>query len=157
MAIAFPVVAPGDVSFAFVIVPSTMLFALIEVSPSLSPVIDALTILFALMEVKPNLSPVITPAASLTDVIVPSDGTFDRAPKPRNTTWILEEPVGGASENVRVAPLKLYDSICWRIPPTNIISELVATGASRKVKLTVLLSPLKVSIAKVADVGRFPM
>jgi hypothetical protein len=25
------------------------------------------------------------------------------------------------------------------------------------VKLTVLLSPLKVSIAKVADVGRFPM
>jgi hypothetical protein len=38
-----------------------------------------------------------------------------------------------------------------------IISELVETGASRKVKLTVLLSPLKVSIAKVADVGRFPM
>jgi hypothetical protein len=79
------------------------------------------------------------------------------APNPRNTTWILEEPVGKASENVRVVPLKLYDSICWRIPPTNIISELVETGASRKVKLTVLLSPLKVSIAKVADVGRFPM
>jgi len=137
MAIAFPVVAPGEVSFAFVIVPSTMLFALMEVSPILSPVI--------------------APVTSLTDVIVPSDGTFDRAPKPRKTTWILEEPVGGASENVRVVPLKLYDSICWRTPPTNIISELVAAGASRKVKLTVLLSPLKVSIAKVADVGRFPM
>ena len=195
-AITLPVVAPGEASFAFVIVASTMLFALIEVSPILSPVtaadairleviavrpilspvtaadairldviavrpillpvIDELTILFALIDVRPILSPVIAPVASLTPVTEPSDGTIDEAPNPRNTTWILEEPVGGASENVRVVPLKLYDSICWRIPPTNIISELVATGASRKVKLTVLLSPLKVSIAKVADVGIFP-
>ena len=176
-AITLPVVAPGVASFAFVIVASTMLFALIDVRPILSPVtaadairldviavrpillpvIDALTILFALIDVRPILSPVIAPVASLTPVTEPSDGTIDEAPNPRNTTWILEEPVGGASENVRVVPLKLYDSICWRIPPTNIISELVATGASRKVKLTVLLSPLKVSIAKVADVGAFPI
>ena len=177
MAIAFPVVAPGVASFALVIEASTILFALIEVkpnlspvivvaairlpvtavSPILSPVIDALTILFALIAVRPSLSPVTTPAASLTDVIVPSDGTFDIAPKPRNITWILEEPVGGASVNVRVVSLKVYASVCWRIPPTNTIIELVAAGASRKVKLTVLLSPLKVSIAKVADVGIFPM
>ena len=156
-AITLPVVAPGVASFAFVIVASTMLFALIAVKPILSPVIDVLTILFALIDVRPILSPVIAPVASLTPVTEPSDGTIDEAPNPRNTTWILEEPVGGASENVRVVPLKLYDSICWRIPPTNIISELVATGASRKVKFTVLLSPLKVSIAKVADVGIFPM
>ena len=186
-AITLPVVAPGEASFAFVIVASTMLFALIDVRPILSPVtaadairldviavrpilspvivadailspvIDELTILFALIDVRPILSPVTAPAASLTPVTEPSDGTTDEAPNPRNTTWILEEPVGGASENVRVVPLKLYDSICWRIPPTNIISELVATGASRKVKLTVLLSPLKVSIAKVADVGKFPI
>ena len=186
-AITLPVVAPGEASFAFVIVASTMLFALIAVRPILSPVIaadairldviavrpilspviaadaillpviDVLTILFALIAVRPILSPVTAPVVSLTPETEPSDGTVDEAPNPRNTTWILEEPVGGASENVRVVPLKLYDSICWRIPPTNIISELVATGASRKVKFTVLLSPLKVSIAKVADVGIFPM
>ena len=34
---------------------------------------------------------------------------------------------------------------------------LVVAGASRNVKLTVLLSPLKESIAKVADVGKFPI
>jgi len=176
-AITLPVVAPGVASFAFVIVASTMLFALIDVRPILSPVTaaDAIrldviavrpilspvtaadAIRLDVIAVRPILSPVIAPAASLTPVTEPSDGTIDEAPNPRNTTWILEEPVGGASENVRVVPLKLYDSICWRIPPTNIISELVATGASRKVKLTVLLSPLKVSIAKVADVGKFPI
>ncbi len=164
-------------SLTFVIEPSTILFALIDVrpilspvtaadeirldviavKPILSPVIDVLTILFELIAVRPILSPVTAPVASLTPVTEPSDGTTDEAPNPRNTTWILEEPVGGASVNVSVVPLKLYDSICWRIPPTNTMSELVAAGASRKVKLTVLLSPLKVSIAKVAEVGKFPM
>ena len=66
-------------------------------------------------------------------------------------------PVGGASEKVSVVPDNEYVSVCWRIPPTNTRIEAVVTGASRKVKLTVLLSPLKESIAKVADVGRFPM
>jgi len=65
-------------------------------------------------------------------------------------------PVGGASEKVSVVLDNEYVSVCWRIPPTNTRIELVVTGASRKVKLTVLLSPLKESIAKVADVGRFP-
>ena len=139
------------------VAPTKFMFPVVSVDDNLAPVIEASTILLALIAVRPSLSPVTEPAAILIVETEPSDGTAALAPKPRNTTWILEEPVGGASVNVSVVPLKLYDSICWRIPPTNIISELVATGASRKVKLTVLLSPLKESIAKVADVGIFPM
>ena len=129
-----PVSVEGTVSVALIAV---VTFALSTIWPRnvdtdatetlVSVIAEAIRLL--VIAVSPILSPVTAPVASLTPVTEPSDGTVDEAPNPRNTTWILEEPVGGASENVRVVPLKLYDSICWRIPPTNIISELVETGA----------------------------
>ena len=74
----------------------------------LSPVMDALTILLALMDVKPSLSPVTAPAAILGVVTEPSDGTCVAEPLPRCSTTRLFVPVAGAEPKVITSPIKEY-------------------------------------------------
>jgi len=71
MAIALPV-ENGVANLAFVIEESTMLLALIAVTPIFDPVTAPSTILFALIAVRPSFGPVTAPLAISAAITVPS-------------------------------------------------------------------------------------
>jgi sorbitol-specific phosphotransferase system component IIBC len=74
----------------------------------LSPVIVASTILLALIDVKPSLSPVTAPAAILADVTEPSDGTNAAEPLPICRTTTLFVPLAGAETNDITSAIREY-------------------------------------------------
>ena len=74
----------------------------------LAPVIVASTILFALIAVRPSFTPVTAPSAILGVVTEPSDGTCVAEPLPRCSTTRLFVPVAGAEPKVITSPIKEY-------------------------------------------------
>ena len=91
-----------------VIVPSTILLALIDVRPSLSPVTAPSTILFALIAVRPSFTPVTAPSAILGVVTEPSDGTCVAEPLPMCRMTKLFVPLAGAETNDITSAIRLY-------------------------------------------------
>lgn len=97
-----------DAILAPVIVASTILFALMDVSPSFTPVTAPSTILLALIAVRPSLSPVTAPAAILGVVTEPSDGTCVAEPLPMCRMTKLFVPLAGAETNDITSAIRLY-------------------------------------------------
>ena len=84
------------------VAPTKFMFPVVSVDDNLAPVIEASTMLLALIDVKPNLSPVTAPVIIFCVDTDPSEGIEALAPKPKNITSTLFVPNGGASENTRV-------------------------------------------------------
>ena len=74
----------------------------------LLPVIVPSTILLALTDVKPSLSPVTAPAAILGVVTEPSDGINTVEPLPKCNTTMLLIPAEGALTKVIMSPVNEY-------------------------------------------------